>query len=50
MNRRTPPSDPDDDRWQWDMVTWALLVLVVMIVLFFVGLVSYSHPFPMREP
>lgn len=49
MNLRTPPSDPEEDRWQWDMVTWAVILLIVFMVLFFVGIVWYSHPFPMRE-
>ena len=49
MNKRTPPSDPDDDRWQWDMVTWAVILLIVFMILFLFGIVWYSHPFPMRE-
>lgn len=49
MNQRMPPSDPEDDRWQWDMVTWALLALIVFVILFFVGIVWYSHPFSIRE-
>lgn len=50
MSQKTSPSDPEDDRWQWDMVTWTLLALIVFVVLFFVGIVRYSHPFPMQEP
>lgn len=45
--RRSKVGLPGEDRWQWDWVTWSVILLVVVGLLFFVTIL-WPHPWDGR--